>query len=64
VGLFPMFTEWPAAIIIFIGIQSNTRPLHAGAATKYPQASACFIQSVKDSMQDIMRLAASEAMLF
>jgi ribonucleoside-diphosphate reductase alpha chain len=31
---------------------------------EYPQASACFIQSVKDSMKDIMRLAASEAMLF
>ncbi|MEI8037422.1 MAG: vitamin B12-dependent ribonucleotide reductase [Verrucomicrobiota bacterium] len=30
----------------------------------YPQASACFIQSVKDNMEDIMRLAASEAMLF
>ena len=31
---------------------------------EYPQASACFIQSVKDSMEDIMRLATSEAMLF
>ena len=31
---------------------------------EYPQASACFILSVKDSMQDIMRLATSEAMLF
>ncbi|MGD9110268.1 MAG: vitamin B12-dependent ribonucleotide reductase [Phycisphaerales bacterium] len=31
---------------------------------EYPQASACFILSVEDSMQDIMRLAASEAMLF
>jgi ribonucleoside-diphosphate reductase alpha chain len=31
---------------------------------EYPQASACFIQSVADSMADIMRLAASEAMLF
>jgi len=31
---------------------------------EYPQASACFIQSVADSMTDIMRLAASEAMLF
>jgi len=31
---------------------------------QYPQASACFIQSVKDSMEDIMRLATSEAMLF
>ncbi|MBN1817302.1 MAG: vitamin B12-dependent ribonucleotide reductase, partial [Sedimentisphaerales bacterium] len=31
---------------------------------EYPQASACFIQSVADTMEDIMRLARSEAMLF
>ncbi|MBN2301588.1 MAG: vitamin B12-dependent ribonucleotide reductase [Lentisphaerae bacterium] len=31
---------------------------------KHPQASACFIQSVDDTMEDIMRLASSEAMLF
>ena len=31
---------------------------------QYPQGSACFIQSVDDSMEDIMRLATSEAMLF
>ena len=31
---------------------------------EYPQASACFIQSVKDTMEDIMRLATSEALLF
>ncbi|HOQ04921.1 MAG TPA: vitamin B12-dependent ribonucleotide reductase [Anaerohalosphaeraceae bacterium] len=31
---------------------------------EYPQASACFIQSVQDTMEDIMRLARSEAMLF
>ncbi len=31
---------------------------------EYPQASACFIQSVEDNMEDIMRLARSEAMLF
>lgn len=31
---------------------------------EYPQASACFIQSVDDNMEDIMRLAYSEAMLF
>ena len=31
---------------------------------QYPQASACFIQSVEDNMEDIMRLASSEAMLF
>ena len=29
-----------------------------------PQASACFIQAVQDTMEDIMRLASSEAMLF
>ncbi len=31
---------------------------------EFPQASACFIQSVDDNMEDIMRLATSEAMLF
>jgi ribonucleoside-diphosphate reductase alpha chain len=31
---------------------------------EYPQASACFIQAVDDNMEDIMRLAYSEAMLF
>ncbi|MFW6061642.1 MAG: vitamin B12-dependent ribonucleotide reductase, partial [Planctomycetota bacterium] len=31
---------------------------------EHPQASACFIQSVEDNMEDIMRLATSEAMLF
>jgi len=31
---------------------------------EYPQGSACFIQSVKDDMESIMKLAHSEAMLF
>ena len=31
---------------------------------EFPQASACFIQSVGDNMEDIMHLATSEAMLF
>ncbi len=31
---------------------------------QYPQGSACFIQAVDDTMEDIMRLAMSEAMLF
>jgi ribonucleoside-diphosphate reductase alpha chain len=31
---------------------------------EYPQGSACFIQAVQDNMEDIMRLARSEAMLF
>ncbi len=36
----------------------------ATSAYQYPQASACFIQSVSDDMEGIMRLAFSEAMLF
>ena len=35
-----------------------------GVAIPYPEGSACFIQSVGDTMEDIMRLATSEAMLF
>jgi len=40
------------------------KPVTCTSSYEYPQASACFIQSVKDSMLDIMRLASSEAMLF
>lgn len=36
----------------------------AESAYQYPQGSACFIQSVGDDMQDIMRVATAEAMLF
>jgi ribonucleoside-diphosphate reductase alpha chain len=36
----------------------------ANSAYQYPQASACFIQSVSDDMEGIMGLAKSEAMLF
>src|SRR6187401_27934 len=36
----------------------------AATQYEYPQASACFIQSVADNMENIMRLAYSEAMLF
>ncbi|MCO8123041.1 vitamin B12-dependent ribonucleotide reductase [Stieleria sp. TO1_6] len=31
---------------------------------EFPQGSACFIQAVDDNMEDIMRLACAEAMLF
>ncbi|MHC4068005.1 MAG: vitamin B12-dependent ribonucleotide reductase [Planctomycetota bacterium] len=44
--------------------QQQQKPVPCENSYEYPQASACFIQSVKDSMQDIMRLASSEAMLF
>ena len=36
----------------------------AATQYEYPQGSACFIQTVEDTMEDIMRLAMSEAMLF
>ncbi len=36
----------------------------AATQYEYPQCSACFIQRVGDTMEDIMELARSEAMLF
>lgn len=36
----------------------------AATQYEYPQCSACFIQAVEDSMESIMDLAKSEAMLF
>ncbi len=45
----------------------NRKTREAGRAHtqyEYPQCSACFIQSVDDNMESIMRLAHSEAMLF
>jgi ribonucleoside-diphosphate reductase alpha chain len=44
--------------------QKQQKAIPCESSYEYPQASACFIQSVKDSMEDIMKLAASEAMLF
>ncbi len=38
--------------------------LRAPSQYEYPQASACFIQSVEDNMESILDLAKSEAMLF
>jgi ribonucleoside-diphosphate reductase alpha chain len=35
-----------------------------GSEYEYPQTSACFIQSVDDTMESIMQLAVNEAMLF
>ena len=35
-----------------------------GTSNEYPQTSACIIQSVEDTMEDIMNLAKREAMLF
>jgi ribonucleoside-diphosphate reductase alpha chain len=40
------------------------KPVRTERSYEFPQASACFIQSVDDTMEDIMRLATAEAMLF
>jgi ribonucleoside-diphosphate reductase alpha chain len=39
-------------------------PVPVTDAYMYPQCSACFIQHVDDTLEDIMRLATSEAVLF
>ena len=44
--------------------ENQQTPTACENSYEYPQASACFIQSVADTMEDIMRLSKSEAMLF
>jgi len=44
--------------------RKTSSPVRTERGYEFPQASACFIQSVEDTMEDIMRLARSEAMLF
>ncbi len=39
-------------------------PVQLGEDIFYPQTPACFIQSVEDTMEDIMELAKKEALLF
>ncbi|HDZ22895.1 hypothetical protein LCGC14_0019160 [marine sediment metagenome] len=43
---------------------ATNQPVRTRRSYEYPQGSACFIQGVSDTMEDIMRLAAAEAMLF
>jgi len=42
----------------------RNRPVRTTDGYEFPQASACFIQSVEDNLEDIMRVATAEAMLF
>jgi ribonucleoside-diphosphate reductase alpha chain len=44
--------------------RTQGRSVRAATAYEYPQCSACFIQGVDDTMESIMELAKSEAMLF
>ncbi len=65
VGLFPQYGvgKTSAKGNWFYNRKTN-KAQRASTQYEYPQGSACFIQSVEDNMEDIMRLAHSEAMLF
>ncbi len=66
VGLYHQYGDRQRRGVGQLFLQSRDRSEAERAATQYeyPQGSACFIQSVEDTMEDIMRLAMSEAMLF
>ncbi|MFH1919220.1 MAG: vitamin B12-dependent ribonucleotide reductase [Planctomycetota bacterium] len=63
VGLYPQYGVEGAACNWYWDstTQSARQPENP---YEFPQGSACFIQSVRDDMEDIMELARSEAMLF
>jgi len=44
--------------------EQSSSPVRTRRSYEHPQVSACFIQSVSDTIEDIMRLATAEAMLF
>ncbi|PIR40176.1 MAG: ribonucleoside-diphosphate reductase, adenosylcobalamin-dependent [Candidatus Zambryskibacteria bacterium CG10_big_fil_rev_8_21_14_0_10_34_34] len=52
------------AYIVDESVEGSVKRLPVGMDRHYPQTSACFIQSVKDTMEDIMDLATREALLF
>ena len=64
VGLFHQYGVQGAAVQLALGRQASESVAQPENPYEYPQGSACFIQSVKDNMEDIMELARSEAMLF
>ncbi|MHC5061400.1 MAG: vitamin B12-dependent ribonucleotide reductase [Planctomycetota bacterium] len=63
VGLFDVY-EVEGGKHNFHWDDKNQKAVACENSYEYPQASACFIQSVDDTMEDIMRLSKSEAMLF
>jgi len=64
VGLFQIYGHSSDSRASFTWDEEEQNIVCTHNACKNPQASACFIQSVDDTMEDIMRLASSEAMLF
>ena len=64
VGLYQVYGHTAKSRTSYCWDETAGAIVKAENSYKNPQASACFIQSVDDTMEDIMRLAASEAMLF
>ncbi len=64
VGLYQVYGHSSDSRTSYCWDDEEQRIIKTMNSYKHPQASACFIQSVDDTMEDIMRLASSEAMLF
>jgi len=64
VGLYQVYGYSSNSRTSFCWDETEGRIAQTDDSYKHPQASACFIQSVEDTMEDIMRLAGAEAMLF
>jgi ribonucleoside-diphosphate reductase alpha chain len=64
VGLFDIYGHCSTTKSSFMWNEESTQVVSVDNAYKNPQCSACFIQSVDDTMEDIMRVAKTEAMLF
>ena len=64
VGLYDVYGHTSTSRSSYAWNPDTERCEQIGDTYKHPQGSACFIQSVDDTMEDIMRLAGSEAMLF
>lgn len=63
VGLFQQYGSHGTRANWFWDTQTQ-QPRQVENGYEYPQASACFIQSIRDEMESIMDLAKNEAMLF
>lgn len=64
VGLYNIYGHSAASRVTYSWDEETQAVQIRNDNYKYPQASACFIQSVDDDMDGIMRLACSEALLF
>jgi len=64
VGLYQVYGYSSSTRTSYCWDEEEKKIVKISNTYKCPQGSACFIQSVDDTMEDIMRLAATEAMLF